>query len=63
MRFSEVKAVSAVKSVIKALLILALILSLTLLSACSGLSITADDFLSPVQALNLDEAKPKKSKK
>ncbi|MBQ7107659.1 MAG: hypothetical protein IJN95_01055 [Clostridia bacterium] len=41
---------SAVKSVIKALLILALILSLTLLSACSGLSITADDFLSPPRA-------------
>ena len=41
---------SALKSVIKALFILALILSLTLLSACSGLSITADDFLSPPRA-------------
>jgi hypothetical protein len=41
---------SAVKKALKALLILSLILSLTLLSACSGLSITADDFLSPPRA-------------
>lgn len=41
---------SALKRISKALLITVLLLSLTLLSACSGFSITADDFLSPPRA-------------
>ena len=41
---------SAIKQTAKALLISALLLSLSLLSACSGFSITADDFLSPPRA-------------
>ena len=41
---------SALNRTVKALLLFVLILSLTLLSACSGFSITADDFLSPPRA-------------
>ena len=41
---------SVIKQVVKALLISALLLSLTLISACSGFNITADDFLSPPRA-------------
>lgn len=40
----------ALKQTAKTLIIAALLLSLTLLSACSGFSITADDFLSPPRA-------------
>lgn len=41
---------SVVKGITKAFLVLALLISLTFLSACSGFSITADDFLSPPRA-------------
>ena len=41
---------SALKRVSKGLLIALLLLSITLLSGCSGFSITADDFLSPPRA-------------
>ncbi len=39
-----------IKRIAKAFLLFSLLLSLTLLSACSGFSITADDFLSPPRA-------------
>lgn len=41
---------SALKQITKALITAVLILSVTLLSGCSGFSITADDFLSPPRA-------------
>lgn len=41
---------SVIKRISRVLAAVALLLSLTLLSACSGFSITADDFLSPPRA-------------
>lgn len=41
---------SVIKKALRTLLATVLILSLTLLSACSGFNITADDFLSPPRA-------------